>query len=71
MRLFDPANTGVDRASMSEQWLVWDISGPRLLFAVVLGPGDLFLDAAGNRVLLRTRDEFDVDYVVVRGIESG
>ena len=71
MRLFDPANTGVDPGSVSERWLVWDISGPRHLFTVVLGPGDLFLDAAGNRVLLRTRDEFDVDYVVVRGIESG
>ncbi|MDE2795558.1 MAG: hypothetical protein OXL34_12125 [Gemmatimonadota bacterium] len=68
MRLFDPANTGVDPGSVSEQWLVWDISGPRLLFTVVLGPGDLFLDAAGDRVLLRTRDEFDVDYVVVREI---
>ena len=66
LRLFDPANTGVDPGSVSERWLVWDIAGPQLLFKVVLGPGDLFLDAAGNRVLLRTRDEFDVDYVVVR-----
>lgn len=71
LRLFDPGNTGVDPDSVSERWLVWDISGPRLLFAVTLAPGDLFLDAAGNRVLLRTRDEFDVDYAVVREIESG
>ena len=70
LRLFDPANTGVDPGSVSEKWQVWDTSGPRLVFTVTLGPGELLLDAAGNRVLLRTRDEFDVDYVVVREIEA-
>lgn len=66
LRLFDPADTGVDPADLSEQWQVWDLSGPRLLFTVTLADGEELLDAAGDRVLVGTQDEFEVDYVVVR-----
>ena len=68
LRLFDPANGDLDDSVVSEEWLVWDISGPRLVFKVTLASGQDLLDAVGDRVLLRTRDEFDVDYVVVREI---
>lgn len=68
LRLFDPVDTGVDRPGVSEQWQVWDISGPRLVFTVTLADGEELLDAAGDRVLVGTQDEFEVDYVVVREI---
>lgn len=68
MRLFDPADGGADPGSVSEQWQVWDVAAPRLVFTVTLANGERLLDAAGDRVLVRTRDEFDVDYVVVREV---
>ena len=68
LRLFDPANEDLDDGAVSEEWLVWDISGPRLVFKVTLAPGEDLLDSSGDRVLLRTSDEFDVDYVVIKGI---
>lgn len=71
LRLFDPTNGGADPGSVSEQWQVWDISAARLVFTVTLANGERLLDAAGDRVLLRIRDEFDVDYVVVREVLAG
>lgn len=68
LRLFDPADGDIDPGSVSEQWLVWDISAPRLLFTVTLPNGEGLLDAAGDRVLVRTSDEFDVDYLLVKEI---
>ena len=53
-----------------EYWQAWNISGPSLEFTLTLPVGEELLDAAGNRVLVRTRDEFDVDYVVLREIEG-
>ena len=55
-----------------EEWQVWDIAGadPVLEFVLTLPMGEEFLDAAGNRVLLRQRDEMDVSYLVLREIEG-
>ena len=53
-----------------EEWQVWDIAeaDPVLAFVLTLPTGEEFLDAAGNRVLLRQRDEMDVSYLVLREI---
>ncbi len=59
LRLFHPAGE-------NEQWQVWDISAPELLFTLSLAAGEQVLDAAGNRVLVRTQDELGVDYLLVR-----
>ncbi|MXW17245.1 MAG: hypothetical protein F4139_03130 [Gemmatimonadetes bacterium] len=61
LRLFRPGETG-------QRWQVWELGGPRLVFTLVLPEGEAFLDATGDRVLLRARDEFDVDYLVIKGI---
>ena len=55
-----------------EEWQVWDIAeaDPVLEFVLTLPTGEEFLDAAGNRVLLRQRDEMDVSYLVLREIEG-
>lgn len=55
-----------------EEWQVWDIAeGDAVLeFVVALPLGEELLDAAGNRVLLRQKDEMDVSYLVVREIEG-
>lgn len=55
-----------------EEWQVWDIAGevPALQFVLTLPMGEEFLDAAGNRVLLRQRDEMDVSSLVVRQIDA-
>lgn len=65
LRLFRPG-------AQWEQWQVWDIAeaDPVLEFVLTLPTGEEFLDAAGNRVLLRQRDEMDVSYLVVREIEG-
>ena len=54
----------------AEYWQVWDIDGPNLEFTLTLPEGEELMDAAGDRVLLRTRDEFDVEYLVLREIEG-
>ena len=61
VRLLRPGDT-------RRRWQVWELGGPRLVFTLVLPEGEAFLDAAGDRVLLRARDEFDVDYLVIKGI---
>ena len=63
LRLFRPGD-------MQERWQVWDLTGPRpsLAFTLVLSETEAFLDAAGDRVLVRSRDQFDVDYLVVKEI---
>lgn len=55
-----------------EEWQVWDIAeGDAVLeFVLALPLGEELLDAAGNRVLLRQKDEMDVSYLVVREIEG-
>ena len=58
---------GADR----EHWQVWDVSGPTLEFTLTLPIGEELLDAAGSRVLLRARDELDVDYLIVREMVGG
>ena len=63
LRLFRPDEE-------AEYWQVWDIDGPNLEFTLTLPEGEELLDAAGDRVLLRTRDEFDVEYLVLREIEG-
>ena len=65
LRLFRPG-------AQWEQWQVWDIAGaePVLEFVLTLPTGEEFLDAAGDRVLLRQRDETDVSYLVLREIEG-
>lgn len=65
LRLFRPG-------AQWEQWQVWDIAevDPVLKFVLTLPMGEEFLDAAGDRVLLRQRDEMDVSYLVVRQIEE-
>lgn len=52
----------------AKRWQVWDLTGPSLVFTLRVPEGEVLLDAAGNRVLVRGRDEFDVDYLVVKGI---
>lgn len=52
--------------SESEYWQAWDLSGPSLMFTLTLSKGETFLDAAGDRVLLQTTDELDVEYVLVK-----
>ena len=54
----------------AEYWQVWDIDGPSLEFTLTLPEGEELMDATGDRVLLRTRDEFDVEYLVLREIEG-
>ena len=54
----------------AEHWQVWDLEGPNLEFTLTLPEGEELLDAAGNRVLVLTRDEFDVQYLVLREIEG-
>lgn len=54
----------------AEYWQVWDIAGPNLEFTLTLPEGEELMDAAGDRVLVRTRDEFDVEYLVLREIEG-
>ena len=44
----------------AEYCQVWDIDGPNLEFTLTLPEGEELLDAAGDRVLLRTRDELDL-----------
>ena len=51
-----------------EHWQVWDPLGPNLMFTLTLSDGEQILDAAGDRVLLRTTDEFDVEYLLVKEI---
>ena len=63
LRIFRPGEE-------AEHWQVWEIDGPNLDFTLTLREGEELLDAAGNRVLVRTRDEFDVQYLVVRVIEG-
>ena len=53
LRLFRPDEE-------AEYWQVWDIDGPNLEFTLTLPEGEELLDAAGDRVLLRTRDELDL-----------
>ena len=36
------------------------------MFTLTLSKGETFLDAAGDRVLLQTTDELDVEYVLVK-----
>ncbi len=38
------------------------------MFTLTLSDGEQILDAAGDRVLLRTTDEFDVEYLLVKEI---
>lgn len=54
----------------AEYWQVWDIAGPSLEFTLTLPEGEELMDAAGDRVLVRTRDEFDEEYLVLREIEG-
>lgn len=49
-----------------EQWQVWDVSAQEMLFTLALPVGEQVLDAVGDRVLVRTKDEFGVDYLLVR-----
>ena len=65
LRLFRPG-------AQWEQWQVWDLAGaePALEFVLTLPMGEELLDAAGDRVLLRQRDEMDVSYLVLREIEG-
>lgn len=49
-----------------EQWQVWDVSAQEMLFTLALPVGEQVLDAVGDRVLVRTQDEFGVDYLLVR-----
>jgi len=63
MRIFRPG-------AEAEHWQVWNIGGPTLEFALTLPEGEELLDAAGDRVLVRARDELDVEYVVLREIEG-
>ena len=62
LRLFSPGNS-------RERWQVWDLMEPSPEFRLVLAEGEVFLDAAGDRVLVGRRDEFDVDHLVVKEIE--
>lgn len=61
LRLLRPGETG-------QRWQVWDLVGPSLEFTLVLSESEAFLDAVGDRVLVRARDEFDVDYLLVKEI---
>ena len=61
LRLLRPGETG-------QRWQVWDLAGPSLEFTLVLSESEAFLDAVGDRVLVRARDEFDVDYLLVKEI---
>ncbi len=63
MRIFRPGNT-------SECWQVWEVSDPALMFTLTLAEGERLLDAAGNRVLIRSKDEFEVDYLLVKDMEK-
>ena len=63
LRIFRPGEE-------AEYWQVWNIGGPNLEFTLTLPQGEELLDATGNRVLVRTRDEFDVEYLVLREIEG-
>ena len=63
LRIFRPGEE-------AEHWQVWEIDGPNLKFTLTLREGEELLDAAGDRVLVRTKDEFDVHYLVVRRIEG-
>lgn len=55
----------------TEHWQVWDISGPKLVSTLTLPEGQRLLDSAGSRVLIHTRDEFGVDYLLVREMTNG
>ena len=63
LRIFRPGEE-------AEHWQVWEIDGPNLKFTLTLREGEELLDAAGDRVLVRTRDEFDAEYLVLRRIEG-
>ena len=54
-----------------EHWSVWEPARPKLAFTVVLRKGETLLDAAAGRVLLHTKDQHDVEYVLVRRIRQG
>lgn len=62
LRLFRPGDT-------QKRWQVWELAGPSLAFTLILSESEAFLDATGDRILVRTRDEFDVDYLLVKEIE--
>ena len=61
LRLFRPGEA-------QRRWQVWDLTGPSLEFTLILSESEAFLDAAGDRVLVRSRDEFDVQYLLVKEI---
>ncbi|MYK67549.1 MAG: hypothetical protein F4022_13885 [Gemmatimonadetes bacterium] len=63
LRIFRPGEE-------AEHWQVWDMDGPSLEFTLTLREEEELLDAAGNRVLMRTRGEFDVEYLVLPEIEG-
>ncbi len=51
-------------------WRVWDIERERFLFTVSMDVGDELLDAQGETVLVKRRDEFDVPRVVIVPLRS-
>lgn len=61
LRMFHPGNS-------RERWQVWDLTEPGPEFTLVLAEGEVFLDAAGDRVLVGTRDEFGADYLLIKEI---
>ena len=61
LRLLRPGDT-------RQHWQVWNLTGPDLEFTLVLAEGETFFDATGDRVLVGARDEFDVDYLLVKEI---